>query len=324
MDNKEKNTRLENMLNPEYRARINRVMDYIESNLDREFTLDELASVAFFSKYHFHRLFSSIMNETLFDFIQRTRIEKAAYILLVERGRTVTSIAYNCGFSSHALFTRTFRKYFGMSPSHWRREKSNQDQEESKNSQRGSNEGKAPESSKVYVEYRENKNRWRFSMDTQQQTVEVKDFPEMTMAYVRHIGPYKGNAALFETLYGKLCGWAGPRNLIGRNTRFINIYHDNPEITDEEKLRVSVCLEIDRSVEVSGEIGKMTVVGGRYAVSRFVVSEDGFQEAWEWVYGTWLTQSGYQPDDRPCFELFPEEPKDGKFTVDICVPVKPL
>ena len=107
-------------INPEYRARINRVMDYIEKNIDREFTLDELAGISFFSKYHFHRIFSSIMGETVFNFIQRTRIEKAAYLLLSDRNMTVTSIAYDCGFSSHALFTRTFKKYFVVSPSRWR------------------------------------------------------------------------------------------------------------------------------------------------------------------------------------------------------------
>jgi len=47
-------------------------------------------------------------------------------------------------------------------------------------------------------------------------------------------------------------------------------------------------------------------------------------DAWDRVYGKWLPESGYLPDDKPCFEMYPEEPKDGKFTVDICVPVKPL
>jgi len=72
------------------------------------------------------------------------------------------------------------------------------------------------------------------------------------------------------------------------------------------------------------DTGKMVIAGWKYAIARFLLSSDEFQEAWSWVYGTWLTQSGYQPDDSLCFELYPEEAKDGKFTVDICVPVKPL
>ena len=55
----------------EYTSRINKVLDYIENNLDRSFTLDELARVANFSKFHFHRIFYSFIGETLFQFIQR-------------------------------------------------------------------------------------------------------------------------------------------------------------------------------------------------------------------------------------------------------------
>jgi len=311
-------------LNPEYRARINRVLDFIEQNIEREFTLEELARISFFSKFHFHRIFSSVMNETLFDFIQRTRVEKAAYFLIADRIRPVTAISYDCGFSSPSLFSRTFRKYFNLSPSEWRKIKSKQSQEESNVNQKGSNTGKAKILSPVYVEYTEKTNRWRFSMNTQQQTVEVKDLPEMTVAYVRNIGPYKGNAALFEILFSKLCGWAGPRNLIGKDSKFLVVYHDNADITEENKLRISVCLTVNPSTEVSGETGKMTIASGKYAMARFILSGSEFQEAWSWVYGTWLPQSGYQPDDRPCFEIYPDGPKDGKFTVDICVPVKPL
>ena len=205
----------ESSLNPEYLTRINRVLDYIEQNIDREFTLDELAGISFFSKFHFHRIFSSVMNETLFDFIQRTRVEKAAYMLLSDMKKPVTAITYDCGFSSPSLFSRTFKKYFNTSPSEWRRNKSNHSKVLGKADQTGSNTEKAGIFPSVYVEYAEKTNRWRFSMKTEQQTVEVRDLPEMTVAYVRNIGPYKGDAALFETLFGKLCGWAGPRNLIG-------------------------------------------------------------------------------------------------------------
>ena len=112
--------------------------------------------------------------------------------------------------------------------------------------------------------------------------------------------------------------------LSDKDSKFLVVYHDNPEITEENKLRISVCLTVPASTEVSGETGKMTIAPGKYAIARFILSGSEFQEAWSWVYGTWLPQSGYQPDDRPCFEMYPEEEKNGKFTVDICIPVKPL
>ena len=156
-------------------------------------------------------------------------------------------------------------------------------------------------------------------------SVEVKNLPKRTVAYIRHTGPYKGNEQLFEGLWNRLFAWAGPRGLFGKpEFTSLVIYHDDPNITEQDKLRMSVCIGVSEDTKVDGEVGKMEVDGGAYMVARFVVEAHQFQEAWEWVYGQWLPTSGYQPDDRPCFEVYTEEPKDGKFTVDICVPVKPM
>jgi DNA gyrase inhibitor GyrI len=53
-------------LHPEYISKINKTFDYIESNLDKPMTLEELASIANFSKFHFNRIFQSIVGETPF------------------------------------------------------------------------------------------------------------------------------------------------------------------------------------------------------------------------------------------------------------------
>jgi AraC family transcriptional regulator len=68
----------------------------------------------------------------------------------------------------------------------------------------------------------------------------------------------------------------------------------------------------------------MEIEAAKYVIARFELTAHDFQQAWDWVYGQWFPASGYQPDDKPCFEMYPEEPKDGKFIVDICVPVKPI
>jgi AraC family transcriptional regulator len=156
-------------------------------------------------------------------------------------------------------------------------------------------------------------------------SVEVKDLPKMSVAYIRHIGPYKGDNKLFEKLWNRLFRWAGPRGLIGGpGFRSLIIYHDDPNITDQAKLRTSVCITVPPDTKVDGEVGKMELEAAKYVIARFVVRAAQFQDAWDWVYGKWLPESGYQPDDKPCFEMYPEEPKDGNITVDICVPVKLL
>lgn len=158
--------------------------------------------------------------------------------------------------------------------------------------------------------------------------VEVKEIPDLHVVYIRHTGPYKGDPLLFQRLFEKLFKWANARGLVNfPETQMITVYHDNPEITDENKLRKSVCLTAPENTEVDGEIGKMKVSGGKYAVGHFELKADQYQDAWNMIYGKWLPESGYQPDDRACFELYlnnPEEHPEKLHVVDIYIPVKPL
>ena len=165
------------------------------------------------------------------------------------------------------------------------------------------------------------------SMGKESKNVSIIDFPESTVAYVRYIGPYAGNESLFEWLFGKLCAWAGPRRLLEReDAKFLIIYHDNPEVTDESKLRMSVCLTVPEGIEAEGEIGKMIIPAGLYGAARFELDTTEYADAWSWVYGQWLPQSGYVPDDRPGFEMYPgeESKEEGKRTVDIYVPIRKM
>src|SRR6476659_8653518 len=92
--------------NSEYVQRINRVIDYLRGNLDHRVKLEELAKVASFSEFHFHRIFSAVAGETVNTFTNRLRVEKAARLLRFS-SQNLTDIALDCGFSSSATFSRT-------------------------------------------------------------------------------------------------------------------------------------------------------------------------------------------------------------------------
>ncbi|WP_315823821.1 GyrI-like domain-containing protein [Paraflavitalea speifideaquila] len=157
------------------------------------------------------------------------------------------------------------------------------------------------------------------------QQVEVKLLPAMTVAYIRHIGPFQGDGALFERLFNRMYAWAGARGLIQQpGFKAIAVYHDDICVTDESKTRLSVCVTVPPDLNVDGEIGKMELNPGKCAVARFKLQPEEFPEAWRWFFGTWFPSSGYQPDDGICFEIYPEQPTNEGLTVDICVPVKPL
>lgn len=320
-------------LRESYIERINRVIDYIEANIDRDLSLLELADVAHFSPFHFHRIFNAMVGETLNGFIQRIRIEKAAAGLIGNPKKSVTEIAFEYGFSGSSTFARAFKETFGMSATEWR---SGGHFRFSNNSKIESNESKTisniHQDLDIYPHYTPGTQQqiWRIDMKSKQiQTnVEVKEIPEFHVAYVRHIGPYKGDQELFARLFNRLASWAGPRGLLRfPETKILCIYHDNPDITDESKLRTDCCISVPEDTNVEGEIGKMTIPAGKYAIAHFEIDPDRFQDAWDAVYGGWLPESGYQPADGLCYELCIGDPKqhpEGKFVVDICIPVKPL
>jgi len=106
--------------NGDYAQRIDRVIDYLRGNLDRPVKLAELAQVACFSEFHFHRIFTAVSGETLNNFTNRLRLEKAARLLRYS-GQSLTEIALDCGFSSSATFSRAFRSGYDTSPSQYRK-----------------------------------------------------------------------------------------------------------------------------------------------------------------------------------------------------------
>ena len=60
----------------EYLHRIHIVQDYIENHLKEPILLDDLTNISGFSKYHFHRIFKSIVGESLSHYIKRIKLEK--------------------------------------------------------------------------------------------------------------------------------------------------------------------------------------------------------------------------------------------------------
>jgi AraC family transcriptional regulator len=105
------------------------------------------------------------------------------------------------------------------------------------------------------------------------------------------------------------------------------VYQDDPEVAAGEKLRLSVCVTVPQDTKVEGEIGKMSIPGGKYASAHFEIAGHEFQKAWDYMFGEWLPKSGYQPDDRPSYELClnnPAEHPQHKHSIDIYLPVKLL
>lgn len=105
----------------EYTRMINKAEDYIETHLDKNISLIDLANNAFMSKYHFHRLFSEYSKETVKQFIIRIKMERSAIFLTVRHDVSITDVALRYGYSDASSFNKSFKKYHGLSPLEYRK-----------------------------------------------------------------------------------------------------------------------------------------------------------------------------------------------------------
>jgi AraC family transcriptional regulator len=288
---------------------MNRVVDHIQSHLADPLNLERLSAVACFSPFHFHRIFRAWMGETLQDFVHRLRLERAAQLLVFNPLTSISDIALECGFSSPGAFARAFKGAFGLSASEWRKRKI------------------CEPNRKLWEAGEEAFRGFSKHMTSYPLDVQVRHLAPATLAYLRHIGPYKGDTALFRRLFEKLFGWAGPRGFMGPDTRYLSLFQDNPNLTTAAKQRMELALTVPAGTAPSGEIGIQRLETGLYATARVYVPIEDYAEQWNRLVADWLPGSGYQPDHRPAMEFYlnnPDTDPEGRYHVEICLPVRPL
>lgn len=299
----------------EYIHRINNVVDYIENNINEPLNLQKVSEIAHFSPFHFHRIFSVFVGETLNNFIKRKRVEKAARMLLSEQNKSISEIAFECGFNSASVFCRNFKERFNLNAQEFREYKEG---EFSKINQLKSKIDKSAAEHRDYLRNVKLLNKLKM-----EKNIAIKNMPALNLLYVRHTGAFDQIRFAYDTLMK----WAGPRGLLNfPKTQMVTVYHDDPNVTEIEKLQQSACITIENKTKTEGEIGSMTLPPAKCVVGHFDISVSEFEEAWKSVF-LWMSESGYQPGEGLPYELYHSHSgEDGnkRFVLDICVPVKPL
>lgn len=176
----------------DYRARLVRVMAFIDANLDRDLPLDELAREACFSAFHFHRVFRAMLGMTVAGYVRRRKLVRAAR-RLADTDDPVVDVALDAGYEAHESFTRAFRAMYSLSPSEFR--------EQSRLRQ-----ALPPEALEPLIPQPPSGGS---DMD-----ISIKTLDPIRVACVRHVGPYADCGPAWQ----KLWGWAGQKGLLGPDT----------------------------------------------------------------------------------------------------------
>lgn len=283
------------LTNSFYIERINKAIDYIEDNIDNKLTLDELANVAMFSKYHFHRIFKNITGETLNDFIKRLKMIKAYRLLQIDKSITIKELTYSLGYNSIANFSRDFQDFHGQSASEIK-------------------------SSSVTLEERVMRNDFN-SLDIKYKGIKKMPdlfvlFKKITTGYCTESIPEK-----FVELY-KL---ALDNNFMIQ--QFVGIGYDDPDYTPANKCKYDACIVVNKEdIPKDIQCNSKSIKGGNFAVFNFKGYKNNISSAWDYIFREWLLNSNYLPADRPHLELYlhSEQYETGFFNVNLCLPIKSI
>ncbi len=272
----------------DYVARVNRAIDHVVSNLDGDLSLASVARAAHFSPFHFHRVFQAVVGETLGQFVNRLQLERALSLMSHAPRRSLTEVALACGFASSSDFSRRFKQRFGVSPRAF-------DLDAFRKQRRAEFERAhvGPDGVPRFTALPVGVNPDGFS-------VTLRDLPPRTVAYVRVLDPFRHFERVTEA-YEHLRRWAEPRGFVDR--QWLGYMWEEPEIVAMSDCRYDAAVEVD-DVRPEGRIGRFQFPAMRVAEVRIAGDIALEVRALDWLYGTWLPRSGYEPDDQPAFEAW--------------------
>lgn len=268
---------------------------FIQQHLDEELTLHQVAKAACFSPYHFHRIFHAFTGESLNHYIRRLRLEKAAGRLRYT-DELVTEIALDSGYQTPSAFTRAFCRVMGVSPKRYR--------------------------SCGMGQFDGQKNPFR-KKENSKMHPEIVQLSSQDVIFVRRVGSYQDSPAEAWTTLIRFAEMHHP-NL--STARRFSIGLDDPNITNEEKLRFDACLTAPKEVKEKGDVGRQTLKGGKYAVFVHKGPYENLEETFDAIFQKWYPGHQDKVADEPCLcehlnmELMEKSPEE--LLTKIYVPLK--
>lgn len=279
-----------------YAVRIERVVKALHSAPDRIWRLEDMAAIACFSPWHFHRVYRAICGETPEETRRRLLLHRAA-VELIEAARDIAPIARRAGYRSVAAFTRAFAQAYGRPPVAYRMSRP------PRFLARGGVARPQTEENDAMYE------------------ITITQEPARRLVGLPHHGSYQEIGQAFQ----RLCVIAHGLGL-DPDTPMIGLYYDDPDSVPTTQLRSFAALEIDAGVQASAPLELRATPGGP-AVS--IVHKGPYAElssAYDWLYREWLPHSGREPGDAPCHEIYLNDPRStlaSELLTRVVMPLKP-
>ena len=230
-----------------YQQKVNQVIDYISANLHLPLQLDVIADKINVSQRQLLRIMRSALNESLYTYVARQRIERAVLYMQTEE-MSLTTLSSMVGYDNPQSFSKAFKKQFGISPKAYINELQSR------------LEG--------YVQSSGN----RSSLQA-----EICYFEGLELVYIRIFGKY-GETEPYEIAWNKLMLFLKDSQALTLETRFIGLSFDDPNVTNYNQCRFYASASVKKKIVPTGEFGTIRLQQGKYAVYTLKGSCSGLQE----------------------------------------------
>lgn len=287
---------------------INHAINYILEHIGEEITIEDVADYCHFSKYYFSRIFKEETGESLYAFIKRMKLEQSAFRLKVERGRTVTDIGYDYGYSP-GNYSQVFKKHHKESPVEFR--------------------SHIVEKSVSHPYYPDTEVKLE-SFEECNSKVTIEEIEDRKVIYERRLGNYRELVEAwceFKNKYEKY---------INEETLFLERTFDDPSITDADKCLYDICMSVpenmsgNRSESVPGECAETckpentcVIQGGKFAVYHYKGFPAQIYTAYQNMFNVWFPATNRRMDNRYGFEIYRRIDYDTMYMeLDMYIPIE--
>ncbi|MEX0300080.1 MAG: GyrI-like domain-containing protein [Kordiimonas sp.] len=285
-----------------YIHQINRAIDYIEANLHDALPVEKVAREAGLSKWYFQTVFHAVSGETLKSYTLSRRLSSAAHALR-DSDRKIVDLAFDFGFASHEVFSRAFKRTYGLSPSRFRTADITQVVIPSK-----------PRITTAYLTHLYN----GMTMQPQLTTIEAKT----AIGFVTTFKPFSGDVKLIPDLWQKfrenIHKVQGLDN--AQRVGVIGAVEDEAPTSRLEYLAGAVWDDVD---DLPDGFTSRNIPTGEYAEFTHIGPVSNFPHTINYIYGSWFPKSGRIRADGPEFVLCPKDfnPNAHDATVQIYIPL---
>lgn len=270
--------------------RVQRAIDFIEDHLREDIAMEQIAKAACFSMWHFQKIFSSAVGDTVKEYVRKRRLTNAL-IELGSNDRRIIDIAFDYQFESQEAFSRAFKQVFGKTPGECRKERLTSITPFNK-----------PRMTLAYLEHLYG----GLTMNPSFVTIEHKKLVGLSTHFISALSAERNNHVLLPKLWDKFM--AREHEIVKRKTPadigLCEAITDEKIKTHADECFYMACTEVESFDNLPAGMVAKEIPGGRYAVFIHKGKLDNLEQTMSYIYGSWLPKSGEELRDAPDLEVY--------------------